>query len=161
MQQLVKRVFDESATTPPILPEPMQRRIASLAEIVAIGRTHVERSSYGNRDIEFVPEPEANTRISKGLAAIAKGVAALHLRREVSEEDLQDCFRVGLDSLPDRRRKLFLEIVQAQEMTSMARTTRERELEEMYELGMVRKNEEGKYELTEKLRRHWGEARVL
>jgi hypothetical protein len=160
MQELVKRVFLESATTPPTLSEHMQHRIACLSEIVAIARTHVERSAYGNREIEFVPEPEANTRISKGLAAIAKGIAALHCRKEVSEKDLQDCFRVGLDSLPDRRRKLLLEIVKAKVSAPMARTTRERELEEMAELGIVRKNNKNEYELTSEIARQWAEAKV-
>jgi hypothetical protein len=161
MQEIVKRIFMESACTPPILEERMQTRIASIAEIVAIARTHVERSSYGNREIEFVPESEGNPRIAKALAAIARGVAALHGRKQVSEQDLQDCFRVGLDSLPERRRRLFLELAAGKIPASpMARTTRERELEEMAELGIVRKNEKTEYELSDKMARHWAEAGV-
>jgi hypothetical protein len=59
----IKRVFDNALTTPPVLPTDMVHRIAALAELIALGRAHVFRSNYGNRGIEYVPEPEANTRL--------------------------------------------------------------------------------------------------
>ena len=88
----VKEIFGQSSKEPPELGLGMPRRIAHFAEVIAVARTHVYRESYGDRDIEYVPEPEANTRISKGLAAIAKGIAALNRHKMVSEEDLQGCF---------------------------------------------------------------------
>jgi hypothetical protein len=42
------------------------------------------------------------------LASLARGIAALHRRSEVAEEDLQDAFRVGFDCLPQDRRRLLL-----------------------------------------------------
>ncbi len=59
----VSAIFAESEKVAPKLPPEMRKRIASLAEVVALGRTHVYRSSFGNRQIEYVPEAEANTRI--------------------------------------------------------------------------------------------------
>lgn len=139
--EIIGQIMEDSIGDPPGLPQEMKTRIASLGEILAIGRTHVYRSSYGNREIEYVPEAEANTRISKGLAAIAKGVAALSRRTEVAEEDIQDAFRVGLDSLPETRRKILLAAVQGRDLDSVEvpRSVRDRAAEELAELGILRK----------------------
>jgi hypothetical protein len=138
-QASVKEIFDNSLNTPPTLPEAMQERLAALGEVVAIGRTHVYRSGYGNKDIEHVPEPEANTRVSKGMAAIARGVAALQRHAEVAEEDLQDAMRVGLDCLPVDRRKLLTAVAMGQDPSKvqMSRSVRERQLEELTEHGLL------------------------
>src|SRR4029077_10737556 len=92
MRNGIARVLGAATKVAPRLSDNMQHRISSLAEIIAIGRTHVYRSSFGNRDIEYAPEPEANTRLSKGLAAIAKGVASVRAHDAVAEDDLQDAF---------------------------------------------------------------------
>jgi Mg-chelatase subunit ChlI len=161
LRTVVRRVFDKSAKKPPRLSELMQHRIASLAEIIAIARTHVYRSSYGSREIEYAPESEANTRISKGLAAISKGIAALHGRAEVEEQDLQDAFRVGLDCLQDNRRRLFLAAARGENMDSLhiSKTTCQRELEELQELKVLRKDESG-YQLVDRVSALWAKAKV-
>jgi len=135
----VKGIFDSASKTVPTLPPEMRVRIARLAEVVALGRTHVYRSGYGSREIEYVPEPEANTRVSKGLAAIAKGIAALNRHSEVAEQDLQDALRVGLDCLPENRRRLLLAAVKGQDLASvpLARTIRQREIEELEALSIL------------------------
>ena len=135
----VERIFKDASCDPPMLSGAMTRRIAALAEIVAIARTHVFRNSYGNREIEFIPEPEANTRIAKGLAAIARGVASLNRRPQVEEADLQDSFRVGLDCISEIRRNLVVAASQNEpiENLRLARTTREREVEDLSELGVL------------------------
>jgi hypothetical protein len=139
IRDAVHGVFDLAAKVPPLLPTAMKERLAALSEIVAIARTHVYRNSYGSREIEYVPEPEANTRIAKGLAGIAKGVAALNGRGEVAEEDLQDAMRVGLDSIPEYRRALLVGFAQGHELDAIAipRTLRDRELENLAELGLL------------------------
>src|SRR5207302_1583305 len=105
-----------------------------------------------NREIEYAPEPEANTRISKGLAAIAKGVASLRGHEEVAEDDIQDVFRVGLDCLPDYRRRLFLAAANGGDLAevAMSKTMRQRELEELAELEILQKTETG-HRLTERI----------
>lgn len=135
----VKGIFNASANGVVSLPKPMRQRIASLAEIVAIARTHVFRNNYGNREIEYVPEPEANTRLSQGLAAIAKGIAALNRRDSVDEPDLQDTFRVGMDCIVDPRRQILQAIIAGTDVERVAlpRTVRDRQLEELDELGLV------------------------
>ncbi len=139
LQEAVKEIFDQSSEKPPELGQRMIRRIACFAEVVAIARTHVFRESYGERNIEYVPEPEANTRIAKGLAAIARGIAALSGSKKVAEEDLQDALRVGLDCLPEVRRKLFLASVAEQELKSvdMPWTSRQRAYEDLKELRVL------------------------
>jgi hypothetical protein len=163
MKRVIGRVLEAATKTAPSLPDSMRGRIASLAEIVAVGRTHVFRSSYGNREIEYAPEPEANTRISKGLAAIVKGIASLRGHEEIAEADLQDAFRVGLDSLSDYRRRLFQAVAKGEDPTAveMPRTMRQRELEELEELGiLVKPDSKSVYRLSERIARLWAKAAV-
>ena len=118
----------------------MTRRVACLAEVVAIARTHVYREGYGNRDIEYVPEAEANTRISKGLAAMTKGIAAVNRRDEVAEQDLQDVLRVGLDCVPDVRRKVLIAAIAGQDLKALhiPWTVGDRAFEELKELRFLK-----------------------
>jgi hypothetical protein len=156
LKSLVRQVFQEATEKVPVLSEGAAIRIASLAEIIAVARTHVFRSAYGDRDIDYVPEPEANTRISKGLAAIAKGIAALGGHQQVTEGALQDAFRVGLDCLRDDRRRLLLAIITGADFDSLAlpRTMRERQLEELHGLDIITKGENG-FKLTERMAQLW------
>jgi hypothetical protein len=162
MRDTVRRVFEAASKAPPFLPKVMQQRIACLAEIIAIARTHVYRSSYGNREIEYAPEPEANTRVSKGLAAIAKGTAAIRGRNEVTEQELQDTFRVGLDCLQDYRRRVFLAVANGVSPSTLpiSKTMRGRELEDLEELNLISKDESGAYEITDRIQRLWKTAGV-
>lgn len=134
----IQQIFNSMPKVAPFLSDAQVTRIASLAEVVAIGRTHVFRSGYGSREIEYVPEAEANTRIAKGLAAIARGIAALHGHKIVAEQDLQDALRVGFDCLPDIRRRLLLAARQGQSIDSVliTRTLKQRAVEELQELGI-------------------------
>ena len=123
----------------PRLNDQQRTRIAAMAEVVALGRTHVFRNGYGNREIEYVPEAEANTRISKALAAIAIGIAALHGREQVAEEDIQDALRVGLDSMPDARRRVLLTLRNDHTVADVpiSRTVKTRTCEELEALEIL------------------------
>jgi hypothetical protein len=148
LRTVVKGIFDKSSNTPPKMRSRDQLRIANLAELVAIARTHVIRSNFGNREIEYVPEPEANTRISKGLASIARGIAALNCRQAVAEQDLQDAFRVGTDSMSENRRRILVKIARDTDPFSadLPRTLADREIQELQALRLVT---ERPYRLTE------------
>lgn len=139
IQETVRELFSQSLRMPPTVTPEMRKRIAAVAEIVALGRAHILRNSYGNREIEYVPEPEANTRISKGLASIAMGIAALNQREEVAEPDLNDVIRVGFDCLPEARRRILLAAIGGQGVDSVAmpRTVRNREVEELQALDLL------------------------
>jgi hypothetical protein len=163
IKSAVRDVLGAATQMGPRLGKEMQERIASLAEIIAIGRTHVYRSSFGNREIEYAPEPEANTRLSKGLAAIAKGVASVRGHEAVAEDDLQDAFRVALDCLTDYRRRLFLTVAYGwdPEVVGIPKTMRQRALEDLEELGIIVKPEpKSGYRLSEPIARLWGKAGV-
>src|SRR5262249_24370909 len=90
----VKKLFDSALKEPPSLSGEIADRLSNLAEIVAIERTNVGRAAWGNREIEYVPEPESNTRVSKGLAALVRGIAALNRHSSVDESDFRDVVRV-------------------------------------------------------------------
>ena len=132
LSEAVNRLFQDVPVEVVIGSEQVLR-LATCAEVVVICRTHVYRDGYGNREIEHISEPEANTRIAKGLAGISKGVAALNRRSEVSEEDLQDAMRVAFDSIPDIRRRILaaLFLDQDLELVRAPRTTRTRAFEDL------------------------------
>jgi hypothetical protein len=163
-QAAVEEIFRRSAPAAPSLPLEAKRRIAALAEVVAIGRTHVFRNSFGQREIDYAPEPEANTRISKQLASLARGIAGLSRRAAVGEPDLQDTFRAGLGCLPDNRRKLLLAGLAGQDLNSvpMPRTVRRREVEELEALGLIETVgvivEDCDWKLTERIRHEFDVA---
>lgn len=144
LQATVKAMFENSVNTTPLLSKDMVHRIACMAEITALARTHVHREGHGNREIEHVPEPEANTRLSKGLAGLAMGIAALNQRQEVAEEDLQDVLRVGMDSIPPSRKLLILAAATGQDFDSLglARTVMDRQVEELQVLGILDRDDE-------------------
>jgi hypothetical protein len=58
---------------------------------------------------------------------------------EVAEKDLQDAFRVGLDCLPENRRRLLLAAAEGQSVSALSipETVRRRELEELEALGIL------------------------
>ncbi len=66
-REAILSIFNNCPQRVPSLPTTIPARIAAIAEVVAISRTHVFRDGYGSREIEYVPEPEANTRISKDV----------------------------------------------------------------------------------------------
>jgi hypothetical protein len=146
-KELSKRadeVFKSAFKTPALLSNEMRKRIAALAEIVAIGRTHIARSAFGNREIEYVPEPEANTRISKSLASLAKGIAALQRHAQVTEDEFQDVVRVALDSIPQNRSKVIRAIVEGKDLTTLRLpgTVLTREIEELVALNLIEQRDD-------------------
>jgi hypothetical protein len=149
-REIIQGMFVDSGQTVPALPQAMRRRIAQLAELVALARTHVQRGDF--REITYVPEPEANTRISKGLAAIAKGIAALNGRQEVAEQDLQDAMRVGMDCLTENRRKLLVAALRGQSLDSvkMPRAVKGREKEALIELEVLTSSDDSELRLSER-----------
>jgi len=164
-EKLVKayaETFDQAAMITPQLSHNMQRRLASLAEIIALARTHIFRNSYGSREIEFTPEAEANTRISKGLAGVAKGIASVMQHTQVEESDLQDSFRVGLDCLQDYRRKVFLSVTRRRDvrLLSIPQTMLKRELENLQQLNIIEEIESN-FVLTPRIAKLWHEANIV
>jgi hypothetical protein len=95
---------------PPCLPEELQHTIAALCEFAVRARTHVPRNGY-SKDIIYVPEPEAATRLAQELAQLAKGSALLAGRAVANEEDYTVACRAGLDCIPAMRRKILVALI--------------------------------------------------
>jgi len=141
LREAVQKLFVDSSVngnvrTPPKLSEGREARIASFAEIIAIGRTHVYRDRH-SRQIDFVPEPEANTRLTKELSALALGIASLEQRTSVQESELKDVFRVGLDCLPQNRRRIVVSALSGEEIQDEKRLNLWRSAEELVALGIL------------------------
>jgi len=90
----------------PELSEGIQRKIASIAEFAVKGRTHIHRNGY-SKEIDYIPEAEAATRLAQQLAQLAKGSALIRGRTEVEQEDLSLVQRVAFDCIPAARRRLL------------------------------------------------------
>ena len=103
----VRALFAALPKTDPTLPDELQQRIAALAEFTVRARTHVPRSGYGAKEILYIPEPEAPTRLAQQLAQLAKGSALLAGRKVATEDDYRLVQRAGFDCIPAVRRKVL------------------------------------------------------
>ena len=106
LRNAVNALFESLPEQQPVLPEELQRRIAALAEFVVVARTHVPRDGR-TKQILYVPEPEASTRLAQQLCQLAKGSALLARRETVTDEDVAIVQRAGMDCIPTTRRKII------------------------------------------------------
>ena len=83
LRDAVTALFDSLPEQEPTLPEEFERRIAALAEFVVVARTHVPRDGR-TKEVIYVPEPEASTRLAQQLCQLAKGSALLGGREIVT-----------------------------------------------------------------------------
>ncbi len=106
LREAVTALFDSLPDCQPVLPEEIQHRIAALAEFTVLSRTHIARDGR-SKEIIYVPEPEASTRLAQQLCQLAKGSALLAGRDLVDEEDFLLVRRVAFDSIPATRRRIL------------------------------------------------------
>jgi len=95
-----------------IFPEDILNATASLASFVVIARSGIPRSSYGTRDIEYIPGAEAPSRLAKQLAVLMKALAVFANRRIVTWEDYYLTLRVAFDAIPKNRMDSFVFLAQ-------------------------------------------------
>ena len=163
LKKQVRKLFLDSTVngnkrTPPKLPKKKLERMASFAEIIAKARTHVYRDRY-SRQIDYVPEAEANTRIAKQLSALEKGIASLEQKPSVTEAELQDIFRVGLDCLPPNRRKIIVSALTEEAIQDEKRLNLWRSAEELVALGMLESTDQP-YRLSNEIKKLAKEAKL-
>jgi len=108
-------------TQEPQLSSEMQYSIAALAEFAVRGRTHIHRSGR-TKEIEYVPEPEAATRLAQQFAQLAKGSALVRERSEVGDDDYGLVKRVAFDCIPTSRRRLLDALISGEKGTGAAST---------------------------------------
>lgn len=106
LREAVEDLFGSLTDCEPVLPEEMQRKIAALAEFTVIARTHIPREGK-SKQIVYIPEPEASTRLAQQLCQLAKGSALLAGRDLVDEDDFLLVRRVAFDSIPSTRRRIL------------------------------------------------------
>jgi hypothetical protein len=102
----------------PEIAESLQLQIAALAEFAVRARTHVPRNGY-SKDIVYVPEPEASTRLSQQLAQLVKGSALLAGRPVAQREDYSLAWRVGFDCIPAMRAKILNALISGGDIRSV------------------------------------------
>jgi len=145
----------------PTLFSQMQVRIASLSELIALARSHVERDRY-SREVVDVPVTEGNTRLPQQLCQLARGSALIEGRSEVSYADLELVRRAAFDSLPPARWAVLLALMQGRNAYSLGLPSvmTQRVLEDLSLVGLViiPKGEEAR--LTDMARRLIETARL-
>ena len=118
-----------------VVPVSIQRQIVKLAEFVVRARTHVPRDY--RKEIIYVPEPEAPTRLGQQLCQLAKGLARLQHRAVVTEGDLADVWRVGVDCLSASRRSIMTELIGGKQADDLPRSSRSYAASDLTELGLL------------------------
>ena len=132
--------------SPPLIPAYVVDRIAALAALVATARSDVGRDGR-SRIITAVYEPEGPARLAKQLSGFYQGLKVVGLENKEAWEIVR---RVGLDSIPDMRRRV-LDPIMASEFhaqttsdlrntTGLPEKTLSRQLEELEALGALLRN---------------------
>lgn len=85
----------------PEIPQPMIKRLMSLAQWVAVLRGVVQRERYTNI-VQFKPTQEVGTRLATQLAKLGMGVAIFHQTPEFDEDAYQVVVSVARSTVPDR-----------------------------------------------------------
>jgi hypothetical protein len=139
-----------------------KRSLAALAEVIAVGRTPVERDYRNPTTVLVDPSPESNTRLPQQLAQIAKGSARLEGRATVTDVDILIAHRVAFDTLLPVRAAALQAIATGRKMAGdVSRSTMWRALRDLHELGMI-VDSGGKVDhiLTDSFRRLWLAAKL-
>jgi hypothetical protein len=123
--------------TPYIEPD-IARRIVALGELVALGRSHIDRDRW-NREIVGVPVTEGNTRLPQQLCQIARGSALLDNRSMVDGDDYQLVCRAAFDSMPPARQAVLLALIRGENPYTLGLppSTAHRALEDLQVVGVV------------------------
>lgn len=96
-----------------IVPDEIINALASLASFIVIARSGIVRNSYGAKEIELIPEPEAPSRFMKQLSVLVRALAVLNKRKAVTWEDYYLTLRVALDTVPRNKINHLLALLQS------------------------------------------------
>jgi hypothetical protein len=112
MNDAAGKLFAGLSPTTPDLSDAMAVRVVKLAELVAIGRTHLEREAYSREIVSGGAEDaESATRLSQQFAQLAKTLALIERKEAVGEAEFADVRRVAFDTLPPRRAAILDSII--------------------------------------------------
>ncbi len=139
------------------LPEKFTEPLITLADIVTRARSGVARD-YQTRDILYLPEPEAPTRLAKHVAQLMAAMLAIGVEEGEAWKLAQ---KIGWDSVPAIRTALIRllgrmegmpqTMAELQEQTGLPPTTVNRTVEDLVVLGLAKraKDESGKWKVWE------------
>lgn len=91
----------------PIIPKQIEKKIIALAMWGARMRGSVTRDLYKNDIITSRPSAEIGSRLGIQLAKLAKALAMVHGRTEVTMEDFRLLKKMMLDTIPQRNEDVF------------------------------------------------------
>ncbi len=100
-------VLDYEPEVIPQITEEQRKNIVAIADIVTRARTVVERDRY-DRSPYYTPESEVPTRFAEQLCNLARGLAMVHKRDHVSENEINLIKKTALDCLSSNRRALLM-----------------------------------------------------
>lgn len=134
-----------------LISEDLKDRIAYLASFCVKARSGVIRDGYSSRDIELIPDTELPTRLAKQLITL---ISAFSLMGNTTpEEDYELIYKIGLDTLPQKRKRALETLIRATDEVDTAdvamaigypTSTTRRILEDLHGLGLVKRRHEGK-----------------
>lgn len=134
-----------------LISEDLKDRIAYLASFCVRARSGIIRDGFSSREIELIPDTELPTRLAKQLITLASAFSLIG--NAAPEEDYELIFKIGMDTLPQKRRRTLKTLIGATEELETAdvamdigyptNTTR-RILEDLHGLGLVKRQHEGK-----------------
>jgi hypothetical protein len=169
LQSAVNDFLDNREWFVPTVETEMRERILDLAEILAVGRTHVYRDKDDN--MPCLPQAEIASRVAKQLVRVGMGVALVRGRRKVTEDEFAVMKRVALDSLPSNRLMLLRAMWEDKDkvgrmlehftakISGLSKSAVRRELENLCELGVATRSSVGAivfYRLSKEFASYFG-----
>lgn len=135
-----------------IVPDWLVDRVAHLASFVVRARSGIIRDGYSTREIEQIPDPELPTRLSKQLITLSVAFNLMS-SNSFTEDDYALVYKIGLDSIPTKRRLVIETLVKSKEQLettdvataiSYPTNTTRRILEDLHGLQLVERESQGK-----------------
>lgn len=135
---------------PIVVTDDIQNKIAHLATFCVRARSGIIREGYSSREIELIPDTELPTRLAKQLTTL-QGAFSL-MDESTPEMNYQLVYKVGMDTLPQKRRKTIVVLLAATESLTTAEValnigyptnTTRRILEDLQGLGLSEREHEG------------------
>ena len=151
--KLLLEFLDQGSLTPAEIPDILgeHRDLLYLAELIALVRASASRDSGGAREINNVTQCEGPSRIMKSMAQTARGHATVFRRMKCNAEDIAAARRLGMDTLPDLKRKVFevipndyeLDLEDISERSGLPIETCKRACEDMVASGVLKQSGSG------------------
>lgn len=122
-------------------------QIGKMALFLAYCRTGVSRDRY-DKTLDYLPESESGARPANQLKKMAMGISWLHGKKEVTNEVLEILRKVTVGSIPVKRARIIFTLVNSgdwmktspiAENTNVHRKTVERSLNDLADIGLIRK----------------------